>query len=424
MSYNMTQKIEFRTYVRGYEPKAAFPHSSTFARLGKCIFLLQKDGRLQRTDLLIAQFGGKACLDLQLDMWTDSETHTVYAAVTQTMCIDPTEDPGSTAAQLFLQSELIDFDVFPETAKTGPNIRKWFAEDVLVRNKIPCLAVSGVTPDGAADGQCGLALIPDIREKVDTCLLHQLQRSVLYSIGLAGKTSKNPDAKQLLRKHNRVVMLSRQALAFGKDVKKAQSAAGVPEKNLLTLETTAVTRWGNQYKQVSTNCVLRSGIDPSLEKYQQNNRNNKEAIVENDESEGGSKVGKAVAASEIGLDTLAWDQSQEIEAFLAYPYDIKETIEHAGICTGSQALILLHDLKEKCCRAEAKLEVKEIPSSLSLAQRERAVLLREGEDLHSMTTTARSVMKEELHTRAFENRPSNSRLIQCFMSKQQDAKEY
>ncbi|KAK3251539.1 hypothetical protein CYMTET_39128 [Cymbomonas tetramitiformis] len=98
----------------------------------------------------------------------------------------------------------------------------------------------------------------------------------------------------------------------------------------------------------------------------------KKSTVENDESEGGSKVGQAVAASEIGLDTLAWDQSQEIEAFLAYPYDIKETIEHAGICTGSQALTLLHDLKEKCCRAEAKLEVKEIPSSLSLAQRERA----------------------------------------------------
>ena len=42
----------------------------------------------------------------------------------------------------------------------------------------------------AADGQCGLAKIYELVGLVDTCSLHVLQRAVLFSIGLAGATSK------------------------------------------------------------------------------------------------------------------------------------------------------------------------------------------------------------------------------------------
>ena len=84
---------------------------------------------------------------------------------------------------------------------------------------------------------------------------------------------------------------------------------------------------------MNTNCVLKPAIDGGLTKYKSENRGKQDAIVEVDESESGSKVGKAVASAEIGLDMVDWDQSQEMEAFMSYPYTIKDTIEHAGICT-------------------------------------------------------------------------------------------
>jgi len=82
---------------------------------------------------------------------------------------------------------------------------------------------------------------------------------------------------------------------------------------VLTLVDTATTRWGNQYLQISRNCLLRSAIDPTVEKYKRENKHNKEAIIEPNESDQGSKAGKAVAATELGLDSTDWETSQEME---------------------------------------------------------------------------------------------------------------
>jgi hypothetical protein len=62
---------------------------------------------------------------------------------------------------------------------------------------------------------------------VDTCALHQLHISLLNVIGQAGAKSKNEDACRLLRKNNRVVMLSRQSLGVDKAIKQAQTKEGV-----------------------------------------------------------------------------------------------------------------------------------------------------------------------------------------------------
>ncbi|KAK3251578.1 hypothetical protein CYMTET_36745 [Cymbomonas tetramitiformis] len=109
-------------------------------------------------------------------------------------------------------------------------------------------------------------------------------------------------AGSFYKKHNRVVTLSNQSLAFGKSIRTAQEAAKISTEKVLTLEKIAVMRWGNQFKQLKKNYTLRPGIDACLEKYKLENKTNKEAIVETNEDEQGSKVGNAVAASEIGLD--------------------------------------------------------------------------------------------------------------------------
>ena len=94
---------------------------------------------------------------------------------------------------------------------------------------------------------------------------------------------------------------------MGKSINNAHLAADVPPDKVLTLVRAATTRWGNQYSQVSSNCKLRRAIDPAdpaVEKFKRENRSNKEAIVEDNESDHwGSKVGRAVSAADLGLTT-------------------------------------------------------------------------------------------------------------------------
>jgi hypothetical protein len=68
-----------------------------------------------------------------------------------------------------------------------------------------------------------------------------------------------------------------------------------------------------------------------VEKFKRDNKGKKEAIVEQNESEEGSKTGKAVSSSEICLTSTGWEENQEFEGFLRYLYQIKETIYHKEI---------------------------------------------------------------------------------------------
>ena len=90
----------------------------------------------------------------------------------------------------------------------------------------------------------------------------------------------------------------------------------------------------------------------------------KDAIVEDDESNPASRLGKAVAASAIGLSGDQWDQSLEIEAYLDHPFQSKDS----GPFTGAIALFLLHDLKKGCSDDKA-LTVKISPPTAKLEDR-------------------------------------------------------
>jgi hypothetical protein len=59
------------------------------------------------------------------------------------------KEKGLPPPQLYLQSEVLDFNVFPSTDKTGENIKAWFV-DRLAADGIDHSMVAGVTPDGAA----------------------------------------------------------------------------------------------------------------------------------------------------------------------------------------------------------------------------------------------------------------------------------
>ena len=123
---------------------------------------------------------------------------------------------------------------------------------------------------------------------------------------------------------------------------------------------------------------------------------------------------------DLGLTTQEWEDTREMEAFLSYSFDIKETIEKRPYCTGAQAIQLLYDLKENFCDPEAGLIVRDFPSSLSIQDRElrndkSTFTTKESDSLCSAVTTAGKVLRDELNARVFHGssdlRPSNTRLM-------------
>lgn len=165
VSWYTTQSDEFRDFARGYDPRATFPHPYTANHLAEATAALQKKRRIAKFARKKVIFKGRACVGIQLDMWWCTETQTAFAAATATTVEEPTAN--SPSAQLFLESEVLAFEKFPYGSKTGDNIKLWL-EGVLGEYAITIAMTSGVTPDGAADGQCGLAKIDGLGEKVSS----------------------------------------------------------------------------------------------------------------------------------------------------------------------------------------------------------------------------------------------------------------
>jgi hypothetical protein len=103
---------------------------------GRVVLQLQLLERKKYITSLEKQFQGKACIGLQLDMWTntDSVEREQYACVIMTTVVEPM-DTTATAAQLHLRSDIVDFNVFPHSDKTGGNIKAWFLQ-VLIQTRI------------------------------------------------------------------------------------------------------------------------------------------------------------------------------------------------------------------------------------------------------------------------------------------------
>jgi hypothetical protein len=120
-----------------------------------------------------------------------------------------------------------------------------------------------------------------------------------------------------------------------------------------------------------------------------------EVIVEHNVSDQDSKDDLSVSADEIGLSTRDWQDSVQLEDFLSYPFDIKNTIEHKKNSTGTQNLMFLYDLKENYCHMDTRLEVKHLPESLKFKDWKRSVEEMEAE---SSMLSVSEVWKNKLYS--------------------------
>jgi hypothetical protein len=99
---------------------------------------------------------------------------------------------------------------------------------------------------------------------------------------------------------------------------------------------------------------------------------------------------------------------------------MKEAIEKQTFVTGAQAMIMLNSLLDEANEG-GPLHVKQLPHSAKFKHQQRARALIDHAEVSNCIETARFVLAEELRVRLFDpgdRRPTNSRLVQLYMSKQ------
>ena len=212
----LARRATMREYIAGFEPRAVMPHHATVLRIATSIDEVQRAKQRAKRRALVRAHKGKAFLGGQLDMWTDRNSGICYAAFHNTY-IEELED------KIVMIDELLDFCVFPFTAHTSENIKTWLVS-VCVAEELPAEVWIGLTPDGAADGVKAISMVPGWANKKNVCSLHQLQRVVLYSTGMAGsgRTRKNTDARDLITINARVTKVQNQSREVSDGVRDIQ----------------------------------------------------------------------------------------------------------------------------------------------------------------------------------------------------------
>lgn len=342
MSMRMNRNPVFRNYIRGFEPRAVLPHNVTIHRIAAAIDQVQLAQQHTRRMEHIKSYGDLPCISLQLDLYTDTVTGIAYASV---------HDTYTSIGQdsiLKLVDELLEFRAFPFTSHTADDVCTWLV-DLLLAFEIKSDNIVGVTPDGEKAGRKGIASVPGLAHKVDVCDQHQVQRTAMYMLGMAGPKNNNPnrDARELLYVNKRVVQLQHQVREVTYGIRDLQIEANIPQSKHLTGVRSHNVRWGNFKNQVTRNNVMRPLLDAVLAKYKREHAGDTalleaEDLDEYDSSDESTPRGiftaasKAIERRNIGFDGTSWDPNLELEAMLTKPFEIKEILDKHRFVTRGQ----------------------------------------------------------------------------------------
>lgn len=109
-------------------------------------------------------------------------------------------------------------------------------------------SISLATEDGASNNKAS-AKILGVPFKV--CCPHDLQRSVLFAAGEAGKTSKNPELKKFIARASSMAAAPHRSTKTSDLLQKSQVSRGTAKSRVVTTETKNVTRWTGLYRMAN-----------------------------------------------------------------------------------------------------------------------------------------------------------------------------
>lgn len=116
-------------------------------------------------------------------------------------------EKGSLRKAWKVETDVLDFEEFPENEHTGENIFKW-AKSTVEKFDLELSDFVVMCPDGASNCRAAMALMRAKATALETpiCNIHQIARSVLKGAGLQGSlaNSENDDLRRVLEKHRRL----------------------------------------------------------------------------------------------------------------------------------------------------------------------------------------------------------------------------
>ena len=125
--------------------------------------------------------------------------------------------------------------------------------------------VSLSTLDGAAVGLASRRHLEKDIEGWTVCGPHDTARACLWALGIGTKESKNPGAKELLKKNRAMASFFHRSTKWTNQLMKAQVKKSVPKGKELSAAVGGVTRWSADYETVKRNNILQECIDDVLE---------------------------------------------------------------------------------------------------------------------------------------------------------------
>ena len=258
----------FREFLHGLDPTYEPPARSTIWKIVEITFILTQR-QLHNVMQKVKEEIGSPFFSLQLDMWTTRNMAESYISLNGSF-ITRTEDYGG-YAEYHLEQALLAFKAFPHLRHTAVNIANWTKDMITGVLNFEMDDVCVCVPDGGANVR-KIGQLTGLNAR--TCFAHQLQRCVLYALGTAGTTSRNPEMKAALSKAKQLASTVHHSTQITKLLASTREAR--KEKPMAVMQD-VTTRWSSTHMMVQSLNLLQADLQSVFNSTDLNN----EAMIAN-----------------------------------------------------------------------------------------------------------------------------------------------
>ena len=199
---------------------------------------------------------GSPFFSLQIDIWTTANMKDSYVSLNASYVERKIGLGGK--VHYVKQSCLLKFGAFEVCSHTAVYIEQWL-KDALQEWGFSYDDVVIMVPDGGANVKkaCKLAGL-----QWHVCYAHDLQRCILYALGLAGKECLNPEMKQVILRAKGMASAVRHSPKMQMSLEKVRKQRN--EKRL-SITQEVRTRWSSTYAMAKSENILQPDLTSTMQ---------------------------------------------------------------------------------------------------------------------------------------------------------------
>ena len=243
-----------KAYTNGLRRGAAPPHRETAIKIMKIIKSLMDMKLMAAMAAVLAELGDHS-IGAQDDIWSMTNCKESYG------CMRASFIHKDLLGLLHDVNPLLAFRTFATSSHTGLVIKTWKVGICSGWGLDATKSMSLWTEDGAANNILSSKLLGALYE---VCGPHQVQRAILFALGLAGKTSKNPMLKAFIGRMSKQSSSFHSSGVASKAMQDSQLSRGVKPHQLKSTEVANATRWTGIFRCAQKTRMLEADIKVGL----------------------------------------------------------------------------------------------------------------------------------------------------------------